>query len=88
MLLIVYQNNDENGDEMKGTARGPQWPAPATTPDTSRQNDTDSRARPPKKLSAITLALLDEYSLDSGTRGYDPYNKQVSAARTGSRRKL
>jgi hypothetical protein len=73
---------------MKGTARGPQWPAPATTTDASREKHTESRAEAPK-LSAITLALLDEYSIDSGTRGYDPYNKQaIASPRAASRRKL
>ena len=50
---------------MKGTKPVPAWPLPAATPPTA--------ARPEKKLSRITLALLDEYS-EQKNRGYDPYD--------------
>lgn len=80
-----------NGDEMKGTARRPLWPAPAHEAkknNPSHQPETIA-ANDPKPLSAITLALLDEYSPDSHTRGYDPYNKQATPGSFArNRRKL
>ena len=55
---------------MKGTVLRPPWPAAAN-------NKADSKARSseePGTMTRITLALLDEYAMDTGRRGYDPYD--------------
>jgi hypothetical protein len=53
---------------MKSTVLRPKWPERATS------DSNNKPATEPESMSRITLALLDEYSIDSKTSGYDPYN--------------
>lgn len=55
---------------MKGTVLRPPWPAPANNTANSRAGAREE----PGTMTRITLALLDEYAMDTGRRGYDPYN--------------
>ena len=56
---------------MKGTVPQAVWPAPAK----NDSNTPGAAAAKPKKdaISRITLALLDEYTVEKG-RGYNPYD--------------
>ena len=53
---------------MKNNVR-PLWPAPPKA--------APQPTRPVKELSAITLALLDEYAFEGEGQGYDPYNATI-----------
>jgi hypothetical protein len=55
---------------MKGTVLRSQWPAAANNKAGSKARSTEN----PDAMSRITLALLDEYAMDTGRKGYDPYN--------------
>ena len=69
---------------MKGTVLRPQWPAPANN---DSKADSNAGTAESEAMSRITLALLDEYSLESGTSGYDPYNTDVGPRSDVWRRK-
>ena len=55
---------------MKGTVLRPPWPAQANNTADSKAGSTAE----PGTMTRITLALLDEYAMDTGRKGYDPYN--------------
>ncbi len=68
---------------MKGTGSRPPWPAPTaktvTAPAKTATTDFDALTEPRIDPSnQITLAVLDE-AVVARVRGYDPYNKSVSA---------
>ena len=60
---------------MKGTLLRPAWPR-------SGRSDSQSREQTSNRLS---LALIEDYAIDSKTRGFDPYNTDAGR-RTAERR--
>jgi hypothetical protein len=61
-----------------GTVPPAAWPVPA-------KNDSDkpvAQARSaPNTMTRITLALLDEYSVEQTRRGYNPYDRTTPSPR-------
>ncbi|MEP7244775.1 MAG: hypothetical protein ABI885_14005 [Gammaproteobacteria bacterium] len=55
---------------MKGTVLRPVWPAPGRS-EASATRLRDSQTQTSNRLS---LALIEDYAIDSKARGFDPYN--------------